>query len=68
MEIVCIYTGQVAQIRDIHIRTAQREFKEIRKTHGKKRRQPVTLKEYSLYSGIPEEELLKAIKKLRGYQ
>lgn len=67
MEIVCIFTTEAAGILRSTLRNAQRKFREIRRELNKKKGQPITIKDFSDYTGIPEEiiyaHLMKKLKK-----
>lgn len=63
MERVCIFPKEAAEILSRNDRHAQRVFREIRKEYHKKKNQPVTIKEFSEYTGIPEAEIHKRLRK-----
>ena len=53
----CIYAMEVAQIIGKTHRTAQRLIRKIRKHGGKSRQHYVTIRDFSEFTGIPEEEI-----------
>lgn len=63
MDRVCIYPKEAADILDKSERHAQRVFRAIRKENHKKRHQPVTIKEFAEYTGIPEAEIHRRLRK-----
>jgi hypothetical protein len=57
---------EVAQIIGKTHRTAQRLIRKIRHHEGKTRQHYVTVRDFSNYTGIPEEEVRKLMKSGNG--
>lgn len=65
MELLCIYTKQVAWVESVSERQAQRILQKIRKELNKKKGQAVTIKEFSESRGYDEAEVREALRKMR---
>jgi predicted transcriptional regulator len=63
MEIVCIFTIEAAEILRSTVRQAQRKFREIRRELNKKKGQPITIKDFADYTGIPEATIYELLTK-----
>ncbi|TKC63710.1 hypothetical protein FBD94_05015 [Pedobacter hiemivivus] len=64
MQRLCIYPKEAASLLKVGERQAQRIFKSIRKEINKKKRQFITVKEFSEYKGVDELDVLNALNKL----
>lgn len=63
MEKVCIYPKQAAEILETTVRSAQRLFRNIRLELNKKKGHYITIPEFALHTGIPEEIIFAQLKK-----
>lgn len=62
MHLLCINPKQAAGLLRVGERQAQRIFKAIRQEVNKKKRQSITIKEFSEYRGLDEVEVRNALK------
>jgi hypothetical protein len=62
MQRLCIYPREAADLLNVGERQAQRIFKSIREEINKKKRQSITIKEFSEYRGLDEADVRKALK------
>lgn len=63
MERLCIYPNEAAELLGITERQAQRKFRAIRFEMNKKKGQYITIKDFSDYTGIPEEVINAQLRK-----
>jgi len=63
MERLCIYPKEAAELLGIEERQAQRKFRAIRLQLDKKKGHYITIKDFSDYTGIPEEIIYAQLKK-----
>lgn len=61
---IIITASDIALITGRSIRTARRRLKELREIYGKDDHQHITAQEYSVYSGIPLEDIQEHLRKL----
>jgi hypothetical protein len=61
MQRLCIYPKEAASLLNVSERQAQRIFKAIRQEVNKKKRQSITIKEFSEYRGLEESDVRKAL-------
>ena len=57
MKKICVYPKDASRILDIGNRKAQRLINKIRVFLNKEKHQYITKKEFSQYTGIPEEDI-----------
>lgn len=62
MDRIVIHSSDVAILMGIHNRTARRLLNKIRKKLEKEMNEPVSVGQFCIYTGLPENEVRKAMK------
>lgn len=65
MKRLCIYPDEVAIITGKSISSARELIRRIKDVNGKRKHQPVTIKEFCDYEGIPYDEVFNMINKIQ---
>jgi len=64
MNRLCIYPKEVAIIKGKSISYSRDLIRRIKDAYGKRKHQPVTIKEFCDYEGLPYEEVFNMINKI----
>jgi hypothetical protein len=59
MKRILLYTKDIMSLTGRGERSARYAVAAIRKMHGKKCRQPISIQDYCRYAGVSEEEVIK---------
>lgn len=64
MRRICIYPSDVAEITGKSISSSRQLIRTIKDVYGKRKHQPVTIKEFCEYEGFPYEEVYNIVNKI----